>query len=128
VQEAEHLLGSGRLHGVPTPPDTGNRRLQALADRLLDTSTISTGRLMLAIIGAVGRAEREAMLERQREGIAQAKRDGRHKSRAPTVRRQIAEIMRLKDSGVAPTEIATKLGKAAPAFIASWPDSTTENT
>jgi DNA invertase Pin-like site-specific DNA recombinase len=33
----------------------------------LDTAT-STGRLMLAVIGAVGQAEREATLERQREG------------------------------------------------------------
>jgi DNA invertase Pin-like site-specific DNA recombinase len=38
----------------------------------LDTGT-TTGRLMLAIIGAVGQPEREAMLERQREGIARAK-------------------------------------------------------
>ena len=37
----------------------------------LDTGT-ATGRLMLAVIGAVGQAEREAMLERQREGIAKA--------------------------------------------------------
>ena len=39
----------------------------------LDTGT-AIGRLMLAVIGAVGQAEREAMLERQREGIAKAKR------------------------------------------------------
>jgi hypothetical protein len=38
---------------------------------------------MLAVIGAVGQAEREAMLERQRDGIAKAK--GRYKGRVPTV-------------------------------------------
>jgi DNA invertase Pin-like site-specific DNA recombinase len=54
--------------------------------------------------------EREMMLERQREGIAQAKRAGRYKGRAPTVRRQAAEIIRLKDAGVTPTEIASKMG------------------
>jgi DNA invertase Pin-like site-specific DNA recombinase len=75
----------------------------------LDTGT-AIGKLMLAVIGAVGQFEREMMLERQREGIAQAKRDGRYKGRAPTVLRQAAEIMRLKDSGVTPTEIAMKLG------------------
>ena len=53
----------------------------------LDTGT-ATGRLMLAVIGAVGQAEREAMLERQREGIAKAKPEGRYKGRVPTVRRQ----------------------------------------
>ncbi len=50
------------------------------------------------------------MPERQREGIAQAKRDGRYKGRAPTVLRRAVEIIRLKDSGVTPTEIAMKLG------------------
>ena len=39
----------------------------------LDTST-ATGMLMLGVIGAVGQAEREATLERQREGIANPKR------------------------------------------------------
>ena len=38
----------------------------------------SNGKLMLAVIGAVGQSEREAMLERQREGIAKAKREGRY--------------------------------------------------
>src|SRR5277367_4380463 len=52
------------------------RVLSISGAQALDTST-STGRLMLAVIGAVGQAEREAMLERQREGIAKAKREGK---------------------------------------------------
>ena len=75
----------------------------------LDTGT-AIGRLMLAVIGAVGQAEREAMLERQREGIAKAKREGRYKGRVPTARRQADEILRLKQAGVRPTEIASRLG------------------
>jgi DNA invertase Pin-like site-specific DNA recombinase len=75
----------------------------------LDTGT-AIGKLMLAVIGAVGQFEMEMMLERQREGIAKAKRDGRYKGRAPTVRRQAADIMRLKGSGITPTEIASRLG------------------
>jgi DNA invertase Pin-like site-specific DNA recombinase len=80
----------------------------------LDTSS-ATGKLMLAIIGAVGQAERETMLERQREGIAKAKREGRYKGRAPTARRQAAEIIKLKAEGVKPTEIAArlKIGRAS---------------
>ena len=58
----------------------------------LDTR-IATGRLMVAITGAVGQAEREVMLERQRKGIAKAKREGRHKGRVPTARRQGDEMM-----------------------------------
>jgi DNA invertase Pin-like site-specific DNA recombinase len=65
---------------------------------------------MLAVIGAVGQAERESMLERQREGIAKAQREGKYKGRAPTVRRHADEIMRLKEAGVTPTEIAVRLG------------------
>ena len=75
----------------------------------LDTGT-ATGRLMLAVIGAVGQAEREAMLERQREGTAKAQREGRYKGRAPTARRRTAEIVRLKEQGVRPSEIAVRLG------------------
>src|ERR1700693_2253790 len=63
------------------------RVLSMSGTQSLDTST-STGRLMLSVIGAVGQAEREAMLERQRDGIAKAKREGRYKDRVPTVRRQ----------------------------------------
>ena len=50
------------------------------------------------------------MLERQREGIAKAKAQGRYKGRVPTVRRQATEIMRLKEAGVRPSEIASRLG------------------
>jgi DNA invertase Pin-like site-specific DNA recombinase len=85
------------------------RVLSISGNQPLDTGT-STGRLMLAVIGAVGQAEREAMLERQREGIAKAKREGRYKGRVPTARRQAAEIARLKADGVSPSEIAGRLG------------------
>ena len=47
----------------------------------LDTAT-PTGRLMLNVIGSVAQFEREVMLERQREGIAKAKGEGRYKGRA----------------------------------------------
>jgi DNA invertase Pin-like site-specific DNA recombinase len=85
------------------------RVLSISGNQALDTAT-STGRLMLAVIGAVGQAEREGMLERQREGIAKAKREHRYKGRVPTARRQTAEIIRLKEAGIRPSEIAVKLG------------------
>ena len=46
----------------------------------LDTST-PTGKLMLTMIGAISTFEREIMLERQREGIAIAKTEGKYKGR-----------------------------------------------
>jgi DNA invertase Pin-like site-specific DNA recombinase len=87
----------------------GLRILSISGNQQLDTTT-STGRLMLAVIGAVGQAEREAMLERQREGIARAKEQGRYKGRAPTARRQADDIIRLRSEGIRPTEIASRLG------------------
>jgi DNA invertase Pin-like site-specific DNA recombinase len=50
------------------------------------------------------------MLERQREGIAKAKSDGRYKGRAPTAMKQAGEIAWLKAAGVTPTEIAKQPG------------------
>ena len=75
----------------------------------LDTSS-AVGKLTLSVLGAVSQFEREIMLERQRESIAKAKREGRYKGRVPTVRRQSAEIIRLKETGLRPSEIASKLG------------------
>lgn len=46
----------------------------------IDTST-ATGKLMLTMIGAINTFERENMLERQREGIAIAKANGKYKGR-----------------------------------------------
>ena len=45
----------------------------------IDTST-PTGKLMLTMIGAINEFERTNMLERQKEGIAIAKREGRYKN------------------------------------------------
>ena len=44
----------------------------------IDTST-PTGKLMLTMIGAINEFERMNLLERQREGIAIAKKDGKYK-------------------------------------------------
>ena len=75
----------------------------------LDTRN-PTSKLMLTILAGVATWEREIMLERQREGIAKAKADGRYKGRAPTAMRQATDVTRLKASGVSPTEIARQLG------------------
>jgi DNA invertase Pin-like site-specific DNA recombinase len=49
----------------------------------LDTAT-PTGKLMLNMLGSIAEFERSLMLERQREGIAKAKGEGKYKGRAPT--------------------------------------------
>jgi DNA invertase Pin-like site-specific DNA recombinase len=52
-------------------------------EQAIDTST-PTGRLMFNMLGAIAQFERELMLERQREGVAKAKAEGKYKGRAPT--------------------------------------------
>ena len=75
----------------------------------VDTRT-PTGKLMLTMLAAVAAFERDLMLERQREGIAKAKVEGKYQGRAPTARRQSDAVMSLKAEGVSPSEIAKRLG------------------
>jgi len=75
----------------------------------IDTKS-STGKLVLTIFGAVNQWEREVMLERQREGIAKAKAEGKYKGRAPTARAKSKEITQMKDEGASVQQIVAKLG------------------
>jgi len=81
----------------------------SMGGQKIDTRS-STGKLMLTMLAAVAAFERDLMLERQREGIAKAKADGKYRGRAPTARRQASEVLRMKAAGVKPAEIAGQLG------------------
>ena len=69
-----------------------------------------TGKLIYTVIAAISCFERELMLERQREGVARAKAEGKYKGRKPTARAKAAEIRTLKAAGIRPTDIARRLG------------------
>jgi DNA invertase Pin-like site-specific DNA recombinase len=73
----------------------------------LDTSTAS-GRLMLNVLGSVAQFEREVMLERQREGIAKAKGEGKYLGRKPTARAKADEIRRLAADGATRESISAQ--------------------
>ncbi|MBO0333494.1 recombinase family protein [Sneathiella sp. CAU 1612] len=75
----------------------------------IDTSN-ATGELVLNLLGAVSQFERQIMLERQREGIAKAKSEGKYKGRKPTARAKADEVNKLVREGKKPTEIAKELG------------------
>ena len=77
-------------------------------DLNLDTST-ATGKLLFTMVGAIAEFERGLMLERQREGIAKAKAEGKYKGRKPTARAKSAEVLALRSQGVSPNKIATDL-------------------
>ena len=75
----------------------------------IDTST-PTGKLILDLLGSVAEFERAMMLERQREGIAKAKAEGKYKGRQPTARAKADQIKALKAEGKGATVIAKELG------------------
>lgn len=75
----------------------------------LDTTT-ATGKLMLNVLGSVAEFEREMMLERQREGIAKAKAEGKYRGRAPTARAKADDVEAMLAAGESPTDVARKLG------------------
>jgi DNA invertase Pin-like site-specific DNA recombinase len=75
----------------------------------LDTST-SAGRLMLNVFGSVAQFEREVMLERQREGISKAQREGKYRGRKPTAKAKADDVRRLAAGGSKREDIAEQLG------------------
>ena len=89
-----------------TAKGVGFRVLQQGA---IDTTT-SEGRLFLNILGSFAEWEAEIRGERQAEGIAKAKAEGRFKGRPASIDRKA--VLSLKVEGVSPTEIAKRLGVA----------------
>lgn len=91
----------------------GRLRTKGVALRIInmgiDTNT-PTGKLMLNVIGGVAEFEREMILERQREGIAKAKEEGKYKGRKPTARAKSDDIKALHAEGLSMGEIAKRLG------------------
>lgn len=75
----------------------------------LDTRNPNS-KLMLTILGGVATWEREVMLERQREGIAKAKGEGRYKGRKPTARAKAADVLRMISEGGKREDVAATLG------------------
>jgi DNA invertase Pin-like site-specific DNA recombinase len=80
-----------------------------ILDLGIDTAT-PTGQLMINLLGSIAQFEREIMLERQREGIAKAKADGKYKGGTPTAMKRKDEVIELKSQGLGINEIVTKTG------------------
>lgn len=72
-------------------------------------TTSPTGRLMLQMVGAVAEFERAMMLERQREGVAKAKAEGKYRGRAKTARAKSGEVEAALRAGEAPADVARRL-------------------
>jgi DNA invertase Pin-like site-specific DNA recombinase len=76
-----------------------------ILDLAIDTGT-PAGRLTFNLFASIAQFERENMLERQRVGIAAAKKTGKYKGRAPTARVKSARVHALHAKGLTKQEIA----------------------
>lgn len=83
-------------------------RILNMGGDVVDTRS-ATGRLLLSLLASVAQFEREIMLERQREGIAKAKAEGKYRGRAPTAARQSAEVVEMFWKGVSPSAVSRNL-------------------
>ena len=81
----------------------------SLGSERVDTTT-ATGKLILNMMVSVAQFELEMMLERQKEGIAKAKGQGKYKGRKPTAREQADKVLALKAAGVPRQNIQDQLG------------------
>lgn len=81
----------------------------SMGGQAVDTRS-ATGKLTLVMLGAVAEFERTLMLERQKEGIAKAKDEGKYRGRKPTARAKAAEVLALHGQKVPGAEIARRLG------------------
>lgn len=80
----------------------------------IDSST-PTGRLLLTMIGAINEFERTNLLERQREGIAIAKREGKYRGgKAKTVADFAEHYNRYKKREITKSALARQLGVSRP--------------
>src|SRR5215207_11418075 len=97
---------SGELHrenqidhdsGSPEPPRVERLDRKGVSLRILDFagSAVETrkavDKLLITVFGAFAEFERNLMLERQRDGIAKAKAEGKYRGRAPTARSKTDE-------------------------------------
>lgn len=71
------------------------------------TTTTSTGKLMLAILGAVAEFENDIRRKRQRDGIEKAKENGVYQGRPAKING--ADVARLAREGHGPSAIARRL-------------------
>ena len=67
---------------------------------------------MLTLLAAIAEFEKGIMLERQREGIAIAKEDGKYKGRKPTEKTKLLQVQTLIESGISISKAVSEVGTA----------------
>lgn len=83
---------------------------KVLDDQAVDTTT-RTGKLVMGILALIAEFETEIRRERQMEGIARAKAEGRMGGRPKLVTDAVeAEVRKLRDEGISIRNIAAQIG------------------
>ncbi|RDC60894.1 putative transposon Tn552 DNA-invertase bin3 [Alteripontixanthobacter maritimus] len=96
----------GDLHQIIENLDSKGVAFKCINQSSVDTDT-STGRLMLAVLGAVAAFENDIRRERQMEGIAKAKERGVYKGRPPSI--DPSRVKKLHEQGHGASQIAREL-------------------
>jgi DNA invertase Pin-like site-specific DNA recombinase len=81
----------------------------SMGGQQIDTTT-ATGKMMLNVMASVAQFEREMMLERQREGIAKAKAEGKYTGRKPTAMNKSDAALSLLKSDMSKATVCEQLG------------------
>ena len=81
----------------------------SMGGQQIDTTT-ATGKMMLNVMASVAQFEREMMLERQKEGIAKAKAEGKYTGRKPTAMNKSDAVLSLLKSGMTKAKVCEHLG------------------
>ena len=97
----------GDLHRIIERLNEKKVAFRCLSQSGVDTDT-STGRLMLAVLGAVASFENDIRRERQMEGIKKAMAAGKYRGRPVSI--DPARVKELRASGLGPAAIARELG------------------
>lgn len=95
------------LHRIVDRLNADGVAFRCLQQGGVDTST-STGKLTLAILGAVAEFENDIRRERQKDGIERAKQRGVYRGRPPSI--DISRVKELRAEGQGPAAIARSLG------------------
>lgn len=91
------------------------KKVALVSDKENIDTTTATGKLIVTVIGAINEFERANLLERQREGIAIAKREGKYKGRKNIVITDIGQYYeRYMNREVSKAELARELGVSRP--------------
>jgi len=101
---------TAHLHEIVEGLNAKNVFFKVLDDPSLDTTT-RTGKLVFGILASIAEFETALRKERQMEGIAKAKAEGRMGGRPKLVTDGIvAEIRKLRDEGMSIRKVAAQVG------------------